>query len=130
MLESVAVQTGGSWTAVADLILMKKNLGRLASLDGWFGGAKPKAVLKPPRQADSLVQNAVQVAAEAGAEEGVLQFASGSTPTAARDSGVRAVGRVHAAPIQRAKREPIRGVPYRMTPQQMIQHTAKSQRKR
>jgi hypothetical protein len=135
-LAGVQTQTGGAWADVAQLLLLKKNVEGLASVQGWMDrlAVKPrpltavavvasKPAAPPPAESSTVTTNVVATETEP-AHTGVEAIA---TESPARSVAVAAV--VKPRPASAVVRSPIRTAGYHPTPGQMTRKEMNRARK-
>jgi hypothetical protein len=136
-LSKVELKSGSSWTSVADLILLRKRVGEIASIGKWFGGskdapAKPKdeiALAPVPRVPNEQPSVLVNAAAQEGtaipeAHAAVAKQSEGA------ELHAEPVSAVYVSPLQKTKRDPIRGASRRLSSAEMIKKAKVDNRKR
>jgi len=135
-LANVELRSAGTWTSVADLILLKKRVSEIASFSSWLTGskndaAKPKdAVVVAPRRSpveESALVNAV--ASNGPSAPSDTQPAVAQEPANAENFAEQ-TGAVYVAPLQKTKRDPIRGASRRLSSAEMIKKSREENRRR
>jgi hypothetical protein len=133
-LTNVELRSAGTWASVADLILLKKRVSEVASFSRWLTGSKPEAPKEPvvfspirsPMEEPSVLVNAAGSSGPSVAETqpAIAQEVHGEANFAEQ------AGAVYVAPLQRTKRDPIRGASRRLSSAEMIKKSKEENRRR
>lgn len=134
-LTNVELRSAGTWTSVADLILLKKRVSEVASLSKWLiskpesAATKEVFALKPVRSPAEEPSVLVNAAATGGPSVQETQPIA-AQEVAGAENFAEQVGAVYVAPMQRTKRDPIRGASRRLSSAEMIKKTKEENKKR